>query len=310
MKKYRQTKFALFIKKYWKIALTICLAPGIVGIIMTLPITNIDNGSNDGWLGFWGGYLGSIIGVIGVFIQISRQREYEKRRIAESVYPKIRVGAGMISLGEVQPRVIQEYPHETTEKRNIRLKNFASLWREDDTRISGVSFFNASSNNFYDVIVQINYSDKDPIEADGGVSPRLSDSFIIPQLTNKNEDAIIFHIPILFPAYFDDTAKKEETLKVIKRITIWGTTEANEVLKFEFKNVQVYNFMPGILGSSPSIEREYQALMNKDIFPLLRVQKSLGEKEEKQQRELIVQETRQEFKNRDSKREDENSKKE
>lgn len=40
-------------------------------------------GSDDGWLGFWGGYLGAIIGVAGALIAIQIQLSYEKRRFKE-----------------------------------------------------------------------------------------------------------------------------------------------------------------------------------------------------------------------------------
>lgn len=37
-------------------------------------------GSDDGWLGFWGGYLGAIIGVAGALMAIQLQLSYEKKR--------------------------------------------------------------------------------------------------------------------------------------------------------------------------------------------------------------------------------------
>jgi hypothetical protein len=69
---------AMFIKwmtKWWWISLPVI--PAIVGVFTWLPITNIGNGSDDGWLGFWGGYLGAIITIYGVYLQIHSEREMD-----------------------------------------------------------------------------------------------------------------------------------------------------------------------------------------------------------------------------------------
>jgi len=46
--------------------IVVILIPVFLGIILRQPFTNINNGSDDGWLGFWGGYFGSIIAIVGV----------------------------------------------------------------------------------------------------------------------------------------------------------------------------------------------------------------------------------------------------
>lgn len=53
----------------------ICLVLAPIVIAMLLPIINFSNGSNDGWLGFWGGYLGAFISIFAVFYQIRKQQE-------------------------------------------------------------------------------------------------------------------------------------------------------------------------------------------------------------------------------------------
>ena len=56
----------------------IILIPLIVQGLIDWDTTH--KGSDDGWLGFWGGYLGAIIGVAGALIAIQIQLSYEKKR--------------------------------------------------------------------------------------------------------------------------------------------------------------------------------------------------------------------------------------
>lgn len=74
------------IENKWKLLL--------LGIFIAIPVgtqflINIDTtykGSNDGWLGFWGGYLGAIIGVVGaIFVVQIQLNEENKSREAEKV---------------------------------------------------------------------------------------------------------------------------------------------------------------------------------------------------------------------------------
>lgn len=78
-----------YIKDHWKVLLL-----GVIGVLIVIPILtqvliNIETnskGSDDGWLGFWGGYLGAIIGVAGaIFVVQIQLNEENKSREAEKV---------------------------------------------------------------------------------------------------------------------------------------------------------------------------------------------------------------------------------
>lgn len=56
----------------------IVLIPLLVQCIIDKDTTH--KGSDDGWLGFWGGYLGAVIGVAGALIAIRIQLSYEKKK--------------------------------------------------------------------------------------------------------------------------------------------------------------------------------------------------------------------------------------
>lgn len=65
----------------WALIITLIIIPLVIQGVINWDIMN--NGSDDGWLGFWGGYLGSIIGVVGALIVIQIQLENEKKRFDE-----------------------------------------------------------------------------------------------------------------------------------------------------------------------------------------------------------------------------------
>lgn len=72
------------VKQYKVVIIALCLAPILIGFFTWLPIFNFDNGSNDGWLGFWGGYLTSIITIAGVYWQVRKQSEEARQNLLET----------------------------------------------------------------------------------------------------------------------------------------------------------------------------------------------------------------------------------
>ena len=62
----------------WALIITLIIIPLVIQGVINWDTMN--NGSDDGWLGFWGGYLGSIIGVVGTLIAIQIQLSNEKKR--------------------------------------------------------------------------------------------------------------------------------------------------------------------------------------------------------------------------------------
>lgn len=69
----------------WITVFLLIVIPILIGII--LPNFNVNNGSDDGWLGFWGGYLGAIIAVVGVWWQTNKTMENEKKESFITVRP-------------------------------------------------------------------------------------------------------------------------------------------------------------------------------------------------------------------------------
>lgn len=47
--------------------LAILIITGFIGTIMNVPKMSFIGGSEDGWMGYWGGMVGSFFGIIGAF---------------------------------------------------------------------------------------------------------------------------------------------------------------------------------------------------------------------------------------------------
>lgn len=71
-------------KQIWIVGIAVVgliLIPLFVQWLINADTAN--KGSDDGWLGFWGGYLGAIIGVAGALIAIQIQLSHEKKRFKQ-----------------------------------------------------------------------------------------------------------------------------------------------------------------------------------------------------------------------------------
>lgn len=272
----------------------ILLIPLVVQLFLwvTSALNIFVTASNDGWLGFWGSYLGSIVAIGGVYWQVNKELKANqaelrenKRQFEISKYPKIRLNVGSINLGDVKPKVIQKYPNEDRKNMIARWEMFTNLWRSSPERVGGVSLYNISSNNFYDVVVVINYVPRSIIDIYGNPTgeekKRAPDRFTIPQMTNSIDDALILFLPMLFNAYFDRTVDKKETVKVVDSVFVYGQTEINQIIKMEFSNIKVYNFIPREITFGEDVDSEYNELMAQQIYPPMRLKKDFGEKKEK-----------------------------
>ena len=78
------------VKQYWwaflMLFLAIIIIPVILQWMMVSVLNNTSGGSNDGWLGFWGGYLGAIISTLGVYITLRKQLRSDKKNLQEQLY--------------------------------------------------------------------------------------------------------------------------------------------------------------------------------------------------------------------------------
>ncbi|MBC1722265.1 hypothetical protein [Listeria seeligeri] len=67
--------------------------PLVVGLLMNIKIFDSISGSEDGWLGFWGGYLGAILSVFGAFWLFNKQSMKDKEEINETIKAQMKITA-------------------------------------------------------------------------------------------------------------------------------------------------------------------------------------------------------------------------
>lgn len=195
------------------VVIVIVSVPFIIQNLMSGKFNVTLGGSNDGWLGFWGGYLGAILSVFGVYFQVTKEVREQRVQYNQSKFPKVRIVVGTITLHEISPKIIQMYPGESDRDRINRYRSFTRIWRDSQKEIAGISFANISLNRFYDAIVIIDYSPFEAIEQDGTYQGRMiqrnSDKFAIPEMGESSEQVAILFVSYLWNAYFDNSIKKK-----------------------------------------------------------------------------------------------------
>lgn len=103
-------KLAIFFKKGHLWELFIVVAPVIV--LLGIHFLNgwlFSDGSNDGWLGFWGGYLGALLGLYGIRIQIRSEQNDKIKNARPEWYLSYRSALApmeKIYVNLVQPKVL------------------------------------------------------------------------------------------------------------------------------------------------------------------------------------------------------------
>ena len=75
------------IKKHWPILILLFIIPVILAFLITTSWFDGIAGSNDGWLGFWGGYLGAIIAIGGVYWQVKEEFNHNEQIKLNSTLP-------------------------------------------------------------------------------------------------------------------------------------------------------------------------------------------------------------------------------
>ncbi|SIS43483.1 hypothetical protein [Salimicrobium flavidum] len=72
------------------IILALVLFPLIMSLLIKVPLFNFSSGTTDSWIGFWGSYLGALVGAGTVYmvtnIQIQEQRKIQLESIREEHY--------------------------------------------------------------------------------------------------------------------------------------------------------------------------------------------------------------------------------
>lgn len=241
---------------YWIIGVSfLIISVFLVPLVWNLGmmVLNFGVGDNNSWLGFWGGYLGAIVAIGGVYWQVNRTLQSEK----EALYRQNR------------PYFILQYTNDYVRKRTDEEKyyyltkssGFVSE-AEDFIRVSGLQHISFN-------MIQINNVSKKSMMAVRVVVTQDSDNKDRRKKFNINLIDIHDKVCLVFPEYVDDYIKASdenngptknkgefnfsntkfiEALKEklkdkgdflsITKVEIYFTTELREKIKltFELKN--------------------------------------------------------------------------
>ncbi|MBC1307911.1 hypothetical protein [Listeria booriae] len=75
----------------WVMVLFILGAPLLVGILMKCDWFSFAAGTSEGWLGFWGGYLGSLLSIFGALWIFNKQSSKDKQEINDTLKAQMKI---------------------------------------------------------------------------------------------------------------------------------------------------------------------------------------------------------------------------
>lgn len=80
-------KLIILFKRYylWLFFSAIFIIPIILGCLINSPLFNLNNGTNDGWLGFWGGFLAAFISIFGIYWQVQKNIDASTEQLQKNI---------------------------------------------------------------------------------------------------------------------------------------------------------------------------------------------------------------------------------
>lgn len=212
-----------FIRDNWK-----WLLIGILGTLIVMPaltqlLINVDTsnkGSDDGWLGFWGGYLGAIIGVAGaIFVVQIQLNEDKKGRETEKIDNTF---FNLLSMHNEQKNILIDD--------NIFEKIYLNFNKELKIQLleEGLNYFYSKKDIIIGTLEGLIRVHKNYIESNEG---KISDEFLERWERKKREEM------------FSDTyaATKESNLY---EDLVWSLNEINDIENFleDVQNERINHF--------------------------------------------------------------------
>lgn len=139
----------------WKLIIGGFVVLGVVPIILLVCMHFLNSvfggdSSNDGWLGFWGGYLGALLGLYGVQMQLKSE---QKTRLDDN-HPKFYLFFRMsfepskkVYVNSCQP------PELLGSKDHPKAMKFESKYSYSDSNF--ISIINSNKKNIYDISILV-----------------------------------------------------------------------------------------------------------------------------------------------------------
>lgn len=244
---------------FYKILLTIVIVPFILDYLLNILISGSE--TNDGWLGFFGGYLGAIITILGVYWQVSKQSKDGKEQLNE----QFKVSRNQLNeqiaaekearFREARPLFILSF-REMQPKKLIELPIYSSGQNQDNLNtgdeLQFINIKNVSNNTMAGVKILL-YKKGNQI-----------DSEIMISSIREHNECLVINDSSLSKARLasyknfgenqpDPTKMQIHEMKKLERIDIYFTTPLREKIKLSF---HVVNGNPKYYKSDTMIENK------------------------------------------------------
>lgn len=171
----------------------------------------LGNGSDDGWLGFWGGFLGAIFAVAGVWWQTNKTIKNEKELMFSQKRPYI---------------VIRESNIPNDEISSIYVKKKYSPYKNEPV----ILIKNLSNNPMFSVKFIVQYDDRkeeivaDRIEANSNIGININSEVI---------SETIKQMGMIYPVTSEEKRNFEEKVKLVEKSGVRDSfSESIEALKY------------------------------------------------------------------------------
>lgn len=213
-------------------AISFLTIPCVMALLMQTFFRNIGGGTDDGWLGFWGGYLGAIIAVIGIYVQINSERKQSE----EEAKKQIKLLNQQLS-DEKENQYRQERPFFLISFKTISSKN------PDDKGMNGERVY--CSDNYLDrKRSPDNRNIDDALISLNNVSKK--DMYAVKILSTEEEYKSIKNHPEACSSVSINKISANSIaymlfgdVENIKWISVWYITEIRESIKLYFKVTDV-----------------------------------------------------------------------
>lgn len=218
-----KAKIISYMGKYSLLIILIVLAfiPIMVGLLMNTSFFDGISGSNDGWLGFWGGYLGSIAAILGVYWQMHEENKQWKEDINRERKEKYVAARPFVTMDVNYDHITDTmstayFTDKYVKERKLGL--FNKDWKTYILRIC-----NLSSSNIYSVRIQIEFHNGRSEfvyinQIKGGKEYQVIANNIDLVFQNRSQEGYKY-LPISINMYFY-TSKRERAINVFKNTTI------------------------------------------------------------------------------------------
>ncbi|MCT3021076.1 hypothetical protein EFN43_08395 [Pediococcus pentosaceus] len=211
---------------YWKLLGLVIVVPVIIVFFQHIfSFSWFAESSNDGWLGFWGGFLGALISTIGVYKSVEKQIVMERAIDIENARPHLFVKdtSGDTEKGFANTRVV--YSEDRFQQKDVTVNDVINELKRNNEHWLTVR--NDSTKNVYNCVLFV-------------VAPKEKDKYEIGSILPGQTINVVFSNP--------EWSKKLSELQILldfttekNELVIYDASHEKSLFTSDNKEVRVYN---------------------------------------------------------------------